>query len=158
MTTLNGRPVPDIPTMERKFPVECEFLVPLRMSFRHYRKDGGVVPVSTESPETDTNENSNRQIYAMTVSAPIVGHGTLVKPDEGNDGIMMVCEPVYAHANANVMMNGIVTVYKDALKWINMYSGRDIQPTTAPNVYMGRSSEVYRDHGMDPFACTRTRP
>jgi hypothetical protein len=146
-TNLNGYPVPDLPTNERSFPTECEFLVPLRMSFRHYREDGGVVPVSIESPETDMNQSSNGQMYAMSVMAPIVGHGTLVKPDEKDDGIMMVCDPVYSHLNANTMMNGMMTVYKDPLKWINTYSGTDAQPIRPPNEYMRRSSEVYRDHG-----------
>lgn len=60
MIELNRYLVPDVPLLERKFPRQCEFLVPLRMSFRDHCNDGGVVPVSDESPEAYITLNGER--------------------------------------------------------------------------------------------------
>lgn len=147
LKSMDTSRIPDMPMLKRGFPTRSEFLIPLRMSSRNYRTDGGVVPISDEYPETDSNEISTGRMYAMSVVVPICGHATRVGSNDKDDGTVMVCEPVYAHTNINSMGNGIRAVYGGPLKWINMYGGRDINPETPSNRYMIRASNVYRDHG-----------
>ncbi|KAK8872317.1 hypothetical protein PGQ11_002831 [Apiospora arundinis] len=64
---INGYPVPGAPRMMRSFPRDIEVLLPLRMSARSYSEDEGVIVVSSDCPETDANEFSSGDMYAMTV-------------------------------------------------------------------------------------------
>ncbi|KAK7928796.1 hypothetical protein PG985_005794 [Apiospora marii] len=102
---INGYPVPGAPTMTRSFPRYMEFLLPLRMSARNYGEDEGVIVVSSDCPETHTNEFSSGDMYAMTVQVSIQGHGAYVRETEKSSGFMSICEPVYAQTNASMLMN-----------------------------------------------------
>ena len=136
-----------MPKLTREFPEALDFLLPLRFSAKCYDRDGGTVPLTTTSPETDSNENSSGEMYTMTAQIPICGHASYVKPSEDAAGFMMVCEPVYAHLNANEMIAAIQTVNKRSLKWINMYEGRYISPIRPPNELIHRTVLAYRHHG-----------
>lgn len=143
----NTHPIPELPRLTREFPQSIEFLLPLRSSTRHYDKDGGVVPVSNSSPETDVNENSSGEMYAMTMQVPICGHGTFLSPSENANGFMHVAEPVYAHTSASIMTKGIQMVNSVSLKWINKYGNTSMIPIKPPNQYLLRSSLVYQKRG-----------
>ncbi len=135
-----------LPKLTREFPDSIEFLLPLRHSARIYDRDEGTVPISSLSPETDVNENSSGEMYAMTIQVPICGHATVLKRDEEATGFVNVCEPVYAHTNVDTMKIGIQTINSKPLKWINRYNNADTKPITPPNEFMSRSSAVYSLH------------
>jgi len=146
MTGVNENPMPILPKFTREFPRELEFLLPLRMSARHYSEDRGVVTIFNESPETDENQRVSGEMYAMTIRPAFQGHAVYVKPDEKSVGFMQVCEPVYDHLYANKMGEAIKIVTEGSLKWINRYKGVDTKPVRPPNPYMERSSLGYQNH------------
>src|SRR5579875_1086437 len=108
--STNTTPIAQLPKLTREFPAPIEFLLPLRHSARCYDEDGGSVPIAAVSPETDVNENSSGEMYAMTMQVPICGHATMMKHDEKSVGFVSVCEPTYVHSNVEIMKIGIQTV------------------------------------------------
>ena len=88
----------DMPKLTRDFSKSIEFLLPLRHSARFYDEDGGVVPESSRSSETDVNGSSSGEMYAMTIQTLICGHD----PEAScSNGTVAVCEPVYARLSAD---------------------------------------------------------
>jgi hypothetical protein len=104
--TIDANVFPILPKFTREFPRTIEFLLPLRMSSRSYRDDGGVVTIFDASPETDENQGVSGEIYAMTLRPAIVGHAAFVKPSEKETGFMQVREPVYEHRYVHNYMEG----------------------------------------------------
>lgn len=140
----NTNVMPILPKFTREFARSMEFLLPLRMSCRSYREDGGVVTIFEESPETDENQGVSGEMYAMTVRPAIVGHAAYVKPSEKESGFMQVREPVYEHMNTDRMMNAIRVVNSGSLKWVNKYGNVGAMPISPPNAFMERSSIPYQ--------------
>lgn len=144
MTNANEIPMPILPKFTRKFPVEIEHLLPLRLSARHYNEDGGIVPTFDESPETDENQRVSGEMYAMTIRPAFLGHAVYVKPDEKSLGFMQVCEPVYEHIAADRMGDAIRIVTDGSLKWVNRFKGLDSKPIRPPNVYIDKTALAYQ--------------
>lgn len=144
--TTNETAIAQLPKLTREFPSSIEFLLAIRHSARCYDQDGGVVPISKISPETDVNENSSGEMYAMTIQVPICGHATVLKQSEEMSGIVNVCEPVYAHLDAVAMKTAVQIVNSSSLRWVNRYDNKDVRPIRAPNIFMDRSSVVYELH------------
>ncbi|KAK8869291.1 hypothetical protein PGQ11_007869 [Apiospora arundinis] len=81
----------------------------------------------------------------MTVQVSISGHGAYVREPKKPCGFMSICEPVYAHPNASMIMNAIRTVNSKALKWVNKYNGEN-EPVTPPKAWLQKPSLVYSDY------------
>lgn len=133
----------------RWFSRDLEHQLPLRYTARSYLQDGGVVSLSDESPETDINERTSGEMYAMSMQVPICGHATVVLKDENSgDARIKVCEPMYAHVNVSHIPLGIDSVIEPGLKWITRCKNPTwMSPIDPPNQPMYFSSIPYSTNG-----------
>lgn len=96
-TTEAEVPMVLLPKLTRHFPETVEPVLALRFSARCYDRDGGAIPIFDASPETDANERSTGELYTISLQVAICGHGAGTGAGEGEDAVMKVCEPTYAH-------------------------------------------------------------
>lgn len=120
----------DVPEMTRGFPHEIEFMLPLRHSFRCYKRAGGRVLVQDRSPETDANENSSGEMYTMSVQVPIVGHGTVM------NGKLVVCENKFGDVTPIRMRDAVISTAPGQLKWVIGDDPSRMKPVEATDVSM----------------------
>lgn len=82
-----------VPVSTRRFPSNLNHLLVLRSCMREYKKAGGRITTSDESPESDADKLPNGNMYTASVCPSIIGHAVIV------DEVLSVCETVYEDAD-----------------------------------------------------------
>lgn len=131
-----------MPSMARKFPVEFDYMLPLRNSMKQYKANRGRVVTSGDSPESDGSGLSDGKMFTMAAFPPIVGHAVVIKE------MLCTCEAVYADLPDHKMSEAVSSLPVNGLKWLVGSDPNNTFPTQVQNgTMMMKASIVYINGG-----------
>ena len=132
------------PPTTRKFPLSLEHILTLRTSMRDYKRVGGRITSSNESPESDGEGLNDGRMYTMSIYPPIVGHAVCV------NGSLSVCESLYGDLFPSDMAAAVRNTNMTSLKWVLSDSVGPVNPVPVSRLgstMMQRASAVYEKCG-----------
>lgn len=140
--------LPYEPASTRTFPMNLEFLLPLRSSCRMYKEAGGVISTNNDIPEVDMSYTSSDQMYGMCAMSSIIGHGCSMQTSEEDEGkIPVVCEREYKHTKIDRMGRYLEKWKEETCKWVFNMEDDVVEPIVAPNKYLRKAASVYTEFG-----------
>lgn len=96
-----------MPSRLRDFVPDMEYLLPLRMLCRKYRKQGGIINTHATYSESHFTGAGDGRIFGMRVNAPIIGHGCIM------DGNFCMYQEYYGIGTLELMREGIKSMIQN---------------------------------------------
>lgn len=103
---------PEMSPLTRDFPNDIVYMLPLRSSMMHYKKNMGRIVTSNTSPESDGDGLSYGRMYTMAAFSPIIGRAVVT------NGYLCTCESVYRDVSDSMMSEVVSNLAVNSIKWL----------------------------------------